>query len=225
MVSREHSQRELGYERLDEQYSPQLVHECGKMLRVILFSLYSAYKFQAFKKTERKVTGDENKKSTEWVLEGFAIKDGVQSTTRYRKGTNAKKFMNTDAPATARQVSGRRGGLAQKDIRHLRQRIKERSVSRRPTPYVETPSNMAYPRGPHPSQRRHRSPLTPPHPEPVFGRNPYFFPKPEQFEVPFEEMIGGLEEVQGVYIDDGPLFNNDHESHFHNGHPMSNHPY
>jgi hypothetical protein len=45
MVPREHSQRKLGYERLDEQYSAQLVHECGKMLFVILFSLYSAYKF------------------------------------------------------------------------------------------------------------------------------------------------------------------------------------
>ena len=38
MVSREHSQRELGYERLDEQHSPQLVYECGTNLRAIYSS-------------------------------------------------------------------------------------------------------------------------------------------------------------------------------------------
>lgn len=180
--------------------------------------------FQAFKKTERKVPGDETKKSTEWVLEDFAIKDGVQSTTRYRKGTNTKKFMKTDTPAPARQVSGRKGSHALRDVRNQRQRFKERPVSRRPTPGVGMPSNIQYPRGPHAPQQRQRSPLTPPHPEPVFSP-PYFFPKLEQPEVPFEEMIGGLEDVQGVYIDDGPLFSNGQEPHFHSGHPMSNHPY
>ncbi|KAN0093770.1 hypothetical protein V8E51_016954 [Hyaloscypha variabilis] len=180
----------------------------------------------AFKKTERKVPGDETKKSTEWVLEEFAIKDGVQSTTRYRKGTNAKKFMKADPPATTRQHSGRRGGIVPKrDNRHLRDRLKDRLGSRRPTPCVGMPHNPQYQRGSQTAPQRHRSPLTPPHPEPVFSASPYFFPKPEQFEVPFEEMIGGLEDVQGVYIDDGPLFSNDPEAHFHGGHPMSNHPY
>jgi hypothetical protein len=224
MVSREHSQREFGYERLDEQHSPQLVHECGMMLQAMQFSFYGADNFQAFKKTERKVAGDETKKSTEWVLEDFAIKDGVQSTTRYRKGTNAKKFMKTDTPAPARQISGRRGGLAPRDNRHLKQRFKERSVSRRPSPCVGITNNMQYHRGPHPAPQRQRSPLTPPHPEHIFSSSPCFFPKPEQFDMPFEEMCG-LEVVQGVYIDDGPLFSDDQDAPFHGGHPMSNHPY
>ncbi|KAE9368566.1 hypothetical protein N431DRAFT_443992 [Stipitochalara longipes BDJ] len=179
----------------------------------------------AFKKTERKVPGDETKKSTEWVLEDFAIKDGVQSTTRYRKGTNAKKFMKTDSPAPARQSSGRRGGLAQRDHRHPKDRLKDRLGSRRPTPCIGLPQNPQYQGGSHAAQQRHRSPLTPPHPEQVFSASPYFFPKSEQFEAPFEEMIGGLEDVQGVYIDDGPLFSNDQEFHFHSGYPISNHPY
>lgn len=55
--------------------------------------------------------------------------------------------------------------------------------------------------------------------------SPDFFPKPEQFEVPFEEMCRGLDEVQGVYLDDGPLFSDGHELHFHNGYPLSNHPF
>ncbi|PQE29922.1 forkhead domain-containing protein [Rutstroemia sp. NJR-2017a WRK4] len=50
----------------------------------------------AFKKTERKIPGDEAKKSTEWVLQEFAIRDGVQSTTRYRKGTGAKRYIRPD---------------------------------------------------------------------------------------------------------------------------------
>jgi hypothetical protein len=86
------------------------------------------------------------------------------------------------------------------------------------------PNNMQYPRGPHPTQQRQRSPLTPPHPELVFSPSPYFFPKPEQFDMPFEEMCG-LEDVQGVYIDDGPIFSNDQDHNFHGGHSMSNHPY
>jgi hypothetical protein len=190
----------------------------------MLILLYSADSSQAFKKTERKVVGDETKKSTEWVLEDFAIKDGVQSTTRYRKGTNAKKFMKTDTPAPARQISGRKGGLAPRDPRLLRQRFKERSIPRRSTPCVGLRHNLQYPRSSQPTQQRQRSPLTPPHPEPVFASsNSHFFPKLEQYEVPFEEMCRSLNDVQGVYIDDGPLFSDDHEPHFHNGHPMSNH--
>ncbi|KAK0731996.1 hypothetical protein B0H67DRAFT_640309 [Lasiosphaeris hirsuta] len=36
------------------------------------------------------VSGD-NKKSTEWFLEPWAIKEGVQSTTRYRKGNSSRR--------------------------------------------------------------------------------------------------------------------------------------
>lgn len=53
--------------------------------------------------------------------------------------------------------------------------------------------------------------------------SPFFVPKSEPFEVPYEDMCG-LEGVQGVYIDDGPLFSNGHDSPispFHNPHQMS----
>jgi hypothetical protein len=80
---------------------------------------------------------------------------------------------------------------------------------------------MSYVQRIHAAQRQ-RSPLTPPHH--VLASSPYFFPKPEQFDIPFEDMCG-LEDVQGVYIDDSPLFGNSQEPHFHNGHPMSDQPY
>jgi hypothetical protein len=57
-----------------------------------------------------------------------------------------------------------------------------------------------------------------PCPEILSPASPFFLPKNEQFEVPYEDMYG-LEDVQGVYADDGPLFNNDTDSPmspFHN---------
>jgi len=63
--------------------------------------------------------GDETKKSTEWVLEDFAIKDGVQSTTRYRQGgiitrqTNLRRRVKGELPRSRRSTqtifNGRRG--------------------------------------------------------------------------------------------------------------------
>ncbi|KAF8865205.1 hypothetical protein BDZ45DRAFT_439246 [Acephala macrosclerotiorum] len=81
----------------------------------------------AFKKTERKLPGDDSKKSTEWVLEPFAIKDGVQSTTRYRKGTSSKKQYprlggdGSHHPAPSRQLSGRKGGICASKTKLQRQ--------------------------------------------------------------------------------------------------------
>jgi len=170
---------------------------------------------QAFRKTERKTPGDETKKSTEWVLEDFAIKDGVQSTTRYRKGTGAKKFIKSENPQPARQTSGRKGGIsASKNKLQRHQRVRDISDSRRSIPrhqilHSQFPSQMR--------SMRQSSPLTPPNNEMPPACNPYYFAKAEpQPENPYEE-ICGLEEVQGVYIDDSPVFVHNQDAQFHGG--------
>ncbi|KAE8440397.1 hypothetical protein EG329_008166 [Mollisiaceae sp. DMI_Dod_QoI] len=200
----------------------------------------------AFKKTERKVPGDDSKKSTEWVLEPFAIKDGVQSTTRYRKGTSSKKLprpsdhnqqQHHHHPAPARQSSGRKGGICASKTKLQRQRTKEdrermnfdarcgsgsgsgsglgsvRSASR-----IDSARRAQFERQTRAhisNDRRQRSPLTPPAGE-MASPAPYFssFPKveQEQMDVPFEDVYA-LEDCQGVYLDDGPLFSNGHEGH------------
>jgi hypothetical protein len=49
--------------------------------------------------------------------------------------------------------------------------------------------------------------------------NPYYFAKAEQqLEIPYEEMCG-LEDVQGVYIDDGPVFAHNQDVQYHDGLP------
>ncbi|RDL33265.1 uncharacterized protein BP5553_08704 [Venustampulla echinocandica] len=165
----------------------------------------------AFKKTERKIAGDETKKSTEWVLEDFAIKDGVQSTTRYRKGTGAKKFVKSDNPTPSRQSSGRKGGISARQTKLQRQRIREeRSDSRRGIQKHDTHQSQFLQHTLNQRMQRLSSPSTPPSHENMPSMNPYFLPKAEQLEVPYEDMCG-LEVVQGVYLDDGPVFTSNHD--------------
>ncbi|KAI1503019.1 hypothetical protein F5X99DRAFT_407577 [Biscogniauxia marginata] len=59
----------------------------------------------------------EPKKSTEWVLEDWAVRDGVQSTTRYRKGNPSRRagagsHLRLHGNPSARASSGRKGGLS-----------------------------------------------------------------------------------------------------------------
>ncbi|KAH8813088.1 hypothetical protein F5884DRAFT_323150 [Xylogone sp. PMI_703] len=78
----------------------------------------------AFQKSERKMaTGSETKKSTEWVLADFAIRDGVQSTTRYRKGATGKHSTRSRHPIPARQISGRKGGLCAGKSKSQKRRV------------------------------------------------------------------------------------------------------
>ncbi|KAG4430766.1 hypothetical protein IFR05_013751 [Cadophora sp. M221] len=201
----------------------------------------------AFKKTERKTTGEDTKKSTEWVLEEFAVRDGVQSTTRYRKGTGSKKAIKPNTPASCRVVSGRKGGVSTKQAQtqaklQLQQRQRRGGMgmtmkggerrdnhpthathridnTRRSELHQQTRSQIS---------QRQRSPLTPPSataiaPSPCQG--PYFFPpKPEQFDSPYD--LYQFQDVQDVCIDDGSsLFSNGaDDAHFQSGRTtMSNH--
>lgn len=128
----------------------------------------------------------------------------MQSTTRYRKGTGAKKFMKSENPAPSRQSSGRKGGISASKTK-LQRQGRERCDPRRSL----LRSHFSSQTRPH-AMSRQSSPLTPPsHENMPAPCNPYFFGKPDQqMEVPYEEMCG-LEDVQGVYIDDhGPVFTN-----------------
>lgn len=61
----------------------------------------------------------EPKKSTEWVLEDWAVREGVQSTTRYRpKNNSGRRALSGSHPRgqgqqnlSARASSGRKGGI------------------------------------------------------------------------------------------------------------------
>ncbi|TAQ91576.1 hypothetical protein B7494_g8 [Chlorociboria aeruginascens] len=161
----------------------------------------------AFKKTERKIPGDETKKSTEWVLEEFAVKDGVQSTTRYRKGTGNKKFTRSENPAPSRQSSGRKGGICAGKTKLQRQRVNDRSDSRRSSQRIDTgrrPQLQHHTRSQ--AKQRHIPPLTPTT-DAMASSSPYSFAKPEQYNVAYDNLYN-LEDVQGVLIDDTPLFTN-----------------
>ncbi|KAI0457432.1 hypothetical protein F5B21DRAFT_521274 [Xylaria acuta] len=69
----------------------------------------------AFLKCERGGAGDA-KKSTVWQLAPFAVRDGVQSTTRYRKGNPTRRsgsaaHNRSHGNIPVRASSGRRGGI------------------------------------------------------------------------------------------------------------------
>jgi hypothetical protein len=142
-------------------------------------------------------------------LEEFAVRDGVQSTTRYRKGTGNRKAARSENPTPARQTSGRKGGLCASKTKLQRQKTKEDRADRRST---DTSRQLQLHRNSRAVPRRQTSPLTPPNVENV--SSPYFFPKSEPLDVPYED-IYGLEDVQGVYVEDHePLFSNGQPSPF-----------
>lgn len=149
-------------------------------------------------------------------MEDFAIKDGVQSTTRYRKGTGIKKFFRSDNPAPARQTSGRKGGISAGKSKNQRARVKDDRLDlRRVTSRVGEERRQNFNHDVKTPQPNHRqiSPLTPTGSMP--SSSPYFIPKQEPFEIPYEDMCG-LDDVQGVYLDDTPLFSGNSASSYHN---------
>ena len=181
---------------------------------VLLTRIANIHLIKAFKKTERKTAGDESKKSTEWVLEDFAIKEGVQSTTRYRKGTANKKSIRSGTPAPSRQRSGQKGGFSTRNTTRLRSRIAGDQYRR---PRIDTSGGSLRGFPGHFQQRledRHREPLTPPQNESLglHVASPYYTyhgvptAKLEQYGGLGFDGLCDLEGVQGVHMDGGPVF-------------------
>ncbi|PWY80007.1 hypothetical protein BO83DRAFT_201083 [Aspergillus eucalypticola CBS 122712] len=63
-----------------------------------------------------------------WRLTNEAIKNGVQSTTRYRKQASYRKALGSDPPAPQRQRSGAKGGKATKVKPKFRGRMSEEEL-------------------------------------------------------------------------------------------------
>ncbi|UKZ90223.1 uncharacterized protein TrAFT101_005250 [Trichoderma asperellum] len=73
----------------------------------------------------------EAKRANEWILEDWAVRDGVQSTTRYRKGNSGRRSSRRSSShpdmgmerrfnqrnSTARALSGQKGGCAARNSR------------------------------------------------------------------------------------------------------------
>ncbi|KAK3382153.1 hypothetical protein B0T24DRAFT_1887 [Lasiosphaeria ovina] len=65
-------------------------------------------------------TAADNKKSTEWFLEPWAIEDGVQSTTRYRKGNPSRRAAGMGSRGhnySGARLPGRKGGILSGRVR------------------------------------------------------------------------------------------------------------
>ncbi|PNY24355.1 Forkhead box protein I1 [Tolypocladium capitatum] len=86
---------------------------------------------------------EDSKRANEWVLEGWAIQHGVQSTTRYRKGGNSRRRPGARCAgqpsrqptrhSAKRAMSGRKGGCAARDSR-LRGRAFGQAMPMAPVP-------------------------------------------------------------------------------------------
>jgi hypothetical protein len=120
---------------------------------------------QAFRKRDKFIrktsknlssTTEEPKRVNEWVLEEWAIRDGVQSTTRYRKGTYSKRGTPQGKPTPGwsaehsekRALSGRKGGCATRASRLRRQTSFGQTMAVPPSPrhlFELRPVSPAYP--------------------------------------------------------------------------------
>lgn len=67
---------------------------------------------------------NKHKKGFIWVLDPAAVGKGIESTTRYRQKTIAKKSDNPDLVDAKRQRSGRKGGRAARKSAKLRRSAK-----------------------------------------------------------------------------------------------------
>ena len=168
--------------------------------------LNKAYILQAFKKMQRKMSDDETKQSTEWVLEDFAVKDGVQSTTRYRKRTSNQISTKSENRIPSRQSSGRKGGICASKTRTHGRRIKQDRPDSRCSGHRLEMGQYNYQHRSRSRPPRELSPLTP-CPVDLPSASPNCLMKNNAFDPPYEDLC--LDDVQGVYTDDsGPLFSN-----------------
>jgi hypothetical protein len=161
------------------------------------------------------------------VLEDWATKDGVQSTTRYRypkgpKGGN-KRLPKHDTSTACRQNPTRKREIYVK-TKLQRQKAKEDHPD--PRPFIQR-IDTGRSQFPHQVrsqiEQRQISPLTPS--PPTLESGPYFHLKSEPIESPYGY---SLKDVQGVYtLANSPLFSQDQdeESPFFNGYSMANNRY
>ncbi|KAJ4329147.1 hypothetical protein N0V84_000271 [Fusarium piperis] len=132
--------------------------------------------------TRDSTAGGDPKRSTEWRLVDWAIRDGVQSTTRYRPGNSARRAMGSKVqhhpynhhghgfqqhgnPISTKAMSGRRGGCATSKSK-LRGRHYTHETATMP------PTSHAHRIMPHPHP--HGLPQSHPHVNPHAMRRPAF---------------------------------------------------
>ncbi|KAL8637862.1 MAG: hypothetical protein Q9228_004914 [Teloschistes exilis] len=107
-----------------------------------------AHRSQGFRKVDQEPPIDDAKRGFIWVLEPSAERDGVKSTTRYRKTGTNKRAVKTRHPAPERQRSGARGGKAARNFAKIRRSARHQGpVNWKPQdvpmPSIEAPtSNM-----------------------------------------------------------------------------------
>ncbi|KAF7553758.1 hypothetical protein G7Z17_g3412 [Cylindrodendrum hubeiense] len=101
----------------------------------------------------------DSKRSTEWVLADWAIKDGVQSTTRYRKGNSTRSrgngkagrssqhgFQETGNQISTKAVSGRKGGCAASRAKMRSRQTGDQTLM--PSTAAAAPAQLPLPIGP-----------------------------------------------------------------------------
>ena len=84
------------------------------------------------------------KANSVWVLTEYAIKHGVQSTTRYRKTGTAKKGVSNRVPAIQRQQSGAKGGRAARRAARLKRQGEDQRRAKTVPPEIETPTSFGH---------------------------------------------------------------------------------
>lgn len=162
-------------------------------------------------------------------MEDFAIRDGVQSTTRYRKGTGSKKYAKAESAQSQNYPSRHNYNSIRKSSFHSgkgklpRQRGRDDPSLRRMLPATSRSEPARYPVSQfHTSnvtfvpRSPQGSPLTPA-PESSGTYSPVI--KEENYNPAYDHYT--LEDCQGVLPDDhDPLFMDNQNSQFMQIHPM-----
>lgn len=151
----------------------------------------------------------EAKKSTEWVLADWAVRNGVQSTTRYRKGNPSRSRHSNRMPSgghgfhygfengrvSTKATSGRKGGCATSRSR-LRSRH-HHHYAQQPSP-SHLPSAFAHdgmPLGPHPIRPIMLPGMFPPHYPGGGGADQLMLPRLEPPPPPPVHQMGNKHET------------------------------
>jgi hypothetical protein len=96
---------------------------------------------QAFENDRESTTGGSRKTTSVWVLTDEAIRNGVQSTTRYRKNGTAKTTSRGRKPAISRQQAGARGGRAARNAARRRNYV---FLAVNEPPLTTSPSTVSF---------------------------------------------------------------------------------